>query len=84
MLLKAAGRSSKHVRVYADEMFLVEENKAGVRIIGWTVPRGRVLLQWKRVCHNYGTFIEHEDRLPSEDAHMEKLVVLYALAAEAL
>jgi hypothetical protein len=77
LLLKTIGRNTAHRRVYEDDVLLIEESMAGIRAVGWTIPRGRELLDWRRP----GLFGLHDDRLPEEEAHLEKLIVLYALAA---
>ena len=81
LILKAHGKHSPRDSAYADEMILVEETKQGVRILGWTIPRGRVLLDWRRVVHDFGDFKETDEIMPEEEAHIQKLVLLDAMAA---
>ena len=76
LLLKTQGQNRPDRRFYEDDVFLIEETQSGIRALGWAIPRGREILDWRRP----GAFWGHEDRLPEEESHMEKLVVLYSLA----
>ncbi len=77
LLLRYQARHEADRRIYDDDVLHVEETQDGVKVRTKESPR-RLILNWKRT----GLFYEAENRTLAEDAHLEKLVVLYAMAQD--
>lgn len=76
LLLRYQAQNGPFSRVYDDGVLRVEETQDGIKVTN--IPHLHVILNWKRT----GLFYDTHPRVAEDENHLEKLVVLYAMAKD--